>query len=78
MLANFGFDTTENEPAKNLQNSGKCCQFAARADLLDAVQAPVHELDLVQREGVPQGHVAAADEQALEAVDLRSEVNNFE
>ena len=32
-LAKFRFDTAENEPAQNLQNFAKFCQFSGRYDL---------------------------------------------
>ena len=52
LLANFGFDTAENEPAKNLQILEKSCQFCYAVEVhIRGFQA----VPLGLRE-VPAGH----------------------
>ena len=63
-LAKFGFDTAENEPAKNLQNFAKSANFADPKPSRDA-QVP-------QEEGSSLYSVFAAAVPAVEVVVKRS------
>ena len=89
MVAKFGVDTAENEPAKNLQNFANCLEFETRARKAGLPLASLAGLPLAGLRGrdVPlrglgvllelDGPVLRGGDVALEA-GLRTRMNNIE